>query len=230
MSSPATHINAAAFSVRGFTSTRKIVGVIAVAVIFIVPALIYGVPANKDLLNHFRFALPFYDSLGAGHFYPSWLAESNSGYGDPSFRFYPPALYYLLSLTRALTGNWYAATLLSLGLLTRGCTGMYFWTRTILSESSRCGGNTLALAPYHVNQLYQAFLLAEFAGAAVCRLRSDFLNVFAGVGVTAMWPDCGAYALLTLTHLPLAVVGSLAWVFMVSFELSGNVGASHCGC
>jgi uncharacterized membrane protein len=77
----------------------------------IVPAILWGIPSNLDLTNHFRFTLPFYDAIAAGDLYPGWLAESNGGYGDPSFRFYPPALYYLLALARLVIGNWYGATL-----------------------------------------------------------------------------------------------------------------------
>ena len=214
MSSEAAHFTAMKSSITASSTTRKcLTCVLLVSVIFIAPALCFGIPSNKDLLNHFRFALPFFDSLSSGQLYPGWLAESNSGYGDPSFRFYPPALYYLLSLGKALTGNWYVGTLLTLALLsTVSGLGMYFWTRSILSESSAMWAAILyALAPYHVNQLYQAFLLAEFAGAAVlpfafgfvervCR-RGRFQDV-AGLAAT--------YALLILTHLPLAVMGSLA--------------------
>jgi len=214
MSSEAAHFTAMKSSITASSSTRKcLTWAILVSVIFIAPALFFGIPSNKDLLNHFRFALPFFDSLSSGQLYPGWLAESNSGYGDPSFRFYPPALYYLLSLGNALTGNWYVGTLLTLALLsTLSGLGMYFWTRSILSETCAMWAAILyALAPYHVNQLYQAFLLAEFAGAAVlpfafgfvervCR-RRRFQDV-AGLAAT--------YALLILTHLPLAVMGSLA--------------------
>jgi 6-pyruvoyl-tetrahydropterin synthase-like protein len=214
MSSPATQINATNFSMVESSSTKEsVVWVILVSAVFIAPALIYGIPSNKDLLNHFRFALPFYDSLSSGHFYPAWLAESNSGYGDPSFRFYPPALYYLLSLAKALTGSWYVATLLTLGLLSiLGGLGMYFWTRSILSDSCAMWAAVLyAVAPYHVNQLYQAFLLAEFAGAAVLPFAFGFVERVCQRGryrdVAGL---AAAYALLTLTHLPLAVMGSLA--------------------
>lgn len=201
-------------SITEFSSTRKCLAwAVLVSVIFIAPALVFGIPSNKDLLNHFRFALPFFDSLSSGQLYPGWLAESNSGYGDPSFRFYPPALYYLLSLSKALTGNWYVGTLLTLALLsTLSGLGMYFWTRSILSETCAMWAAILyALAPYHVNQLYQAFLLAEFAGAAVLPFAFGFvervcrrgrLQDVAGLAAT--------YALLILTHLPLAVMGSLA--------------------
>jgi hypothetical protein len=187
--------------------------VIIAAVAILAPALIYGVPSNRDLFNHFRFALPFYDSLRSGHLYPAWLAESNSGYGDPSFRFYPPALYYLLALARALARNWYAATLLTFVLLSvLAGLGMYFWTRSILPANTAMWAAILyTLAPYHVNQLYQAFMIAEYAGAAVlpfafgfvervCRHRR--MRDVAGLAAT--------YAVLVLTHLPLSVIGSIA--------------------
>jgi hypothetical protein len=214
MSSQATHIEATKVSVGEFSrKTKSLVWVVLVSVAVIAPALVYGVPANKDLLNHFRFALPFYDSLSSGHLYPGWLAESNSGYGDPSFRFYPPALYYLLSLAKALTGNWYVATLLSLGVLSvLGGLGMYFWTRSILSESSAMWAAILyALAPYHVNQLYQALLLAEFAGAALLPIAFGFVERVCRRGRYRDLAGLAAtYGLLIFTHLPLAVIGSLA--------------------
>src|SRR6266568_5906868 len=86
------------------------VHMIAVAVVgfaVVMPMMFWGVPSALDLSNHFRFALPFYDALRSGHLYPGWLADSNNGFGDASFRFYPPGLYYLLAAARALSGNWY---------------------------------------------------------------------------------------------------------------------------
>src|SRR6185436_3805249 len=68
-----------------------------------------------------------------------------------------------------------------------------------------------ALAPYHLNQLYQATLLAEWAGTALLPFAFGFVERVcdkrqrrdvAGLALV--------YALLVLTHLPLAVIGSLA--------------------
>jgi uncharacterized membrane protein len=77
--------------------TVHILALTGVAFAVVVPMILWGMPSALDLSNHFRFALPFYDALRSGHLYPGWLAESNHGFGDASFRFYPPALYYLLS-------------------------------------------------------------------------------------------------------------------------------------
>lgn len=202
---------------RVWTFSRPTAGPLILVIVaslgIIGPALIFGVPSNIDLTNHFRFALPFYDALVHGEFYPSWLAESNSGYGDPSFRFYPPAFYYLLATSRFLIGNWYAATLLAYAAVSLAAgLGMFFWTKAILPASRATWASLFyGLAPYHVNQLYQATLLAEWAGSAILPFVFGFVERVCKNGrrrdVAGL---AGTYALLVLTHLPLAVIGSLA--------------------
>src|SRR2546425_12836400 len=114
MSARAIQIPRAGFSATSLlTRNRCVLLVVLVGIAIMAPAMIFGIPSNRDLSNHFRFALPFFDALRSGHFHPGWLAESNAGYGDASFRFYPPALYYLLALTRTLTVNCYTGTLLA---------------------------------------------------------------------------------------------------------------------
>ncbi len=193
--------------------TRHLIILVLVAIAIMGPLLLWGVPSNNDLSNHFRFALPFYDALRSGHFYPGWLAEANHGFGDASFRFYPPALYYLLALTRTLAGNWYLATIITFSALSvLGAVGIYFWAREFgSSEMAMWSGILYAVAPYHLNQFFQAVMLAEFAGAAVLPFAFAFTERVckrrrkrdvAGLAV--------AYAVLILTHLPLAVIGSIA--------------------
>jgi len=217
MSSPSISL----FDKKSFASTLSpetghlgIVALVSFAVV--VPMVFWGVPSAKDLSNHFRFALPFYDALRNGHLYPGWLAETNHGLGDPSFRFYPPALYYLLAAARTLSGNWYTATVATFGSLSMmGALGMYLWAREFTSSrNAMWAGIFYAVAPYHLNQLFQALMLAEFAGAAVlpfaflfvervCRHRRR--QDIAGLAVS--------FALLLLTHLPLAIIGSIALSF-----------------
>jgi hypothetical protein len=193
--------------------TRGMLWLVVVSLAIMTPTLVWGIPASRDLTNHFRFALPFYDSLRAGNFYPGWLAESNAGYGDASFRFYPPALYYLLALARMITGNWSAATLLTATLLfIVGGLGVTFWARVLgYGQTAVWAGILYTVAPYHLNQFFQSFMFAEFAGAAILPFafaltervcREGRSRDIAGLAV--------AYALLILTHLPLAVIGSIA--------------------
>lgn len=187
--------------------------VAAVCFAVMIPAVLWGIPSNLDLTNHFRFTLPFYDAIAAGNFYPSWLAESNGGYGDPSFRFYPPAFYYLLAASRFLIGNWYDATLVVFIVVSVvSGLGIYLWARSFLSsQTAAWAGIFYALAPYHINQLYQAAMLAEWAGSAVLPFVFAFVDRviqrgkprdIAGLAIS--------YGLLLFTHLPLAVIGSIA--------------------
>jgi uncharacterized membrane protein len=196
----------------------------AVCFAVMVPAVLWGIPSNLDLTNHFRFALPFYDAIASGNFYPSWLAESNGGYGDPSFRFYPPAFYYLLAGARFLIGNWYDATLVVFIVFSVASgLGIYLWARSFLSsQTATFAAIFYALAPYHINQLYQAAMLAEWAGSAVLPFVFAFVDRviqrgkprdIAGLAIS--------YGLLLFTHLPLAVIGSLALLVYTFVRLEG---------
>src|SRR6476646_1990464 len=201
------------WSIAASPAVRRVALVVAVSFLAILPVLVFGVPSNRDLSNHFRFALPFYDAITTGNFYPSWLAESNGGYGDPSFRFYPPALYYLLTLFRFVTGEWYVATLITIAVVAiAGGLGIYFWARTVLPSSQAMWvGLFYALAPYHLNQLYQATMLAEWAGSAVLPFVFGFVDRVCERGRRRDIAGLAAtYGLLVFTHLPLAVIGSLA--------------------
>ncbi|MBA3441423.1 MAG: hypothetical protein H0T92_16310 [Pyrinomonadaceae bacterium] len=187
--------------------------VAAVGIMALLPAILLGIPDGPDIFNHYRFAVPFYDAILAGDLYPSWLALSNLGYGDPSFRFYPPGLYYLLAAFRLLTGDWHTASLWTFTLLSVvGGLGAYFWASAFVPRHlAMWAGVLYAFAPYRVNEIYEASLLAEYAGGAVLPFAFAFVE---RVCRTNRRRDtaglAAAYALLLLTHLPLTVVGSLS--------------------
>lgn len=185
---------------------------VAATTLPLIPIIKNGVPTGADMLNHYRFGITYYDALRNGHMYPGWLATSNMGYGDPSVRFYPPSLYYLMAASRAVTGDWFKATLPVFAVLTfMGVCGAHFWARAFVeARFAAWAGFFYAIAPYRINESLEHFLLAEYAGGAallfafgfverVCRDRR-WSNV---VGLSA------AYAMLILTHLPLTVMGSL---------------------
>ena len=191
---------------------KAILIVIGLAALLVAPIAVWGIPEGADLANHYRFAVPFYDSIKQGHLYPGWLSESNWAYGDARFRFYPPGLYYLFALFKPLLG-WFGSTVVTFALLSSlGGLGVYFWTRSFLSPwLASLAGVLYAVAPYHLNELYQASLLAEYAACAVLPFVFAFIDRvcerrrvldIAGLGA--------AYGLFILTNLPLAVIGSLA--------------------
>ncbi len=197
----------------GHQDVRDAFLVALVAALAVLPIMIFGIPNGADLPNHLRFALPFYESLQAGHFHPGWLAESNYGLGDPRFIFYPPGLYYLLSASRMLTGEWYSASVLTFILLSvAGGLGSYFWARTVFdSRIAMWAGILYVLAPYRLNELYQASLLSEYAACSILPFAFAFVErVIKRKSIYDIAGLGASYALLILTHLPTAVIGSIA--------------------
>src|SRR5215211_7620677 len=104
-----------------------------------------------------------------------------------------------------------------------GGLGMYFWSRLMLPSSSAWWAAFFyALAPYHLNQLYQATLLAEWAGSAVLPFVFGFVDRVCERGRRRDVAGLAAtYGLLVFTHLPLAVIGSLALVVYALVRVQG---------
>jgi hypothetical protein len=197
----------------GHQDVRCAFMVAIVAVLAVLPIMIFGIPNGADLPNHLRFALPFYEALQSGHFHPGWLAESNYGLGDLRFMLYPPGLYYLLSASRMLTGEWYSASIVTFVFLSVvGGLGAYLWARSIFDPKiAMWAGILYSLAPYRLNELYQASLLSEYAACSMLPLVFAFVervskrkNIYDVVGLGA------SYALLILTNVPVAFIGSIA--------------------
>jgi hypothetical protein len=183
------------------------------AIAALAPAILWGIPASRDLQHHFRLALAFKESFSQYHFYPGWLAEANNGYGDVSLRFYPPGLGFLLAGVRTVIESWYVTAFIVFILLTLiGGVGVYLWASNFYdARIAMWAGVIYIFMPYRINELYQSSLLAEYAAAAVlpfafafterlCRERSR-RNV---AGLAA------SYALLVLTNLPMTIIGSYA--------------------
>ncbi|MDQ2855818.1 MAG: 6-pyruvoyl-tetrahydropterin synthase-related protein, partial [Acidobacteriota bacterium] len=201
--------------------SQAILIVALVGVAIMVPIMVWGIPSGGDLANHYRFALPFYDSIRGGRLYPGWLAESNYGFGDARFRFYPPGLYYLLALFKLVTG-WYWSSMVALtGLTVLGGLGTYFWARgSYPVKVAMWAGMLYTIAPYHLNELYQASLLSEYAACAVLPFVFAFVERICRRQRTGDIAGLAAsYALLVLTHLPLTVIGSLSVLVYVIFLL-----------
>src|SRR5207244_5771997 len=128
-------------------------------------------------------------------------------------RFYPPGLSYLLLIGRVLLGNWYVSALFAFFVLTLlGGLGAYFWARVFMAPSSAMWAGVLYIfPPYHLNELFQSSLLAEYAAAAILPFAFGFTErICRGGGRRDMAGLAASYAALVLTHTPLTVIGSYA--------------------
>ena len=183
------------------------------AIAALAPAILWGVPASRDLQHHFRLALAYKESFSHYNFYPGWLAEANNGYGDVSLRFYPPGLGFLLAGVRTAIESWSATALIAFTLLTLiGGVGVYLWAKSFCDPRiAMWAGVIYIFMPYRINELYQSSLLAEYAAAAVLPFVFAFTEKLCREGgrrnVAGL---AAAYALLVLTNLPMAIIGSYA--------------------
>ncbi len=183
------------------------------AVVLTLPIYYFGMPSGNDLPQHFRFIHTFYDAVHAGEIYPVWPGETNLGFGDIGIRFYPPVAYYAVVLFRSFTDSWTTAISAAICFwFFTGGLGTFLLSRESFSDRASAIASIVFMAmPYHANQIYNAGLFAEFAGLAI--LPYCFLFVRRTV-LTGRTTDIAAlsvaYALLILTHLPLAIIGSVA--------------------
>lgn len=191
------------------------------------PIFINGTPKGNDLQQHFQFAVTFYNAILEGDFVPSLSTATNFGFGDVGVRFYPPLSYYAIAVFRMVTGSWHSAAAINfLFWFFLGGLGIYLWSREHFSDAaSLAAAVAYMIAPYHVNEVYNASFFAEFAGAGVL----PFCFLF----VTRLCKNASplnvaclavAYAALVLTHLPTAVIGSAGLLIFALFSLRGRDG------
>ncbi|MFN0279948.1 MAG: 6-pyruvoyl-tetrahydropterin synthase-related protein [Pyrinomonadaceae bacterium] len=184
----------------------------AISIAAMLPAYYYGVPSGNDQRQHYQFAYTVYESLSSGVLYPHFAPDTNHGFGDYGIRFYPPLTYYLLSAGYYIVGDWSVASLIvfTLVLFFSGL-GVFLWVREHFDERHAVIAAFLAIvAPFHLNELYNNGLYAEFVASAVVPFCFLFVTRLCR---DAKWSDtvalAVAYALLILSNLPMTVIFSI---------------------
>ena len=183
------------------------------AAIAMLPIYWNGVPVGNDQTQHFQFAATVYNSVMSGDIYPSFAAATNHGLGDYGLRFYPPLTYYALSAAFFVVRDWYFAGIICFSLIFfAGGIGIYLWAREEFAPPPALIAVILYIfAPYHLNQLYNNGLFAEFFATAIipfcflCLTRTTRNGRWIDVLGLAI-----AYSLLILTHLPMTIICSVA--------------------
>ena len=185
--------------------------IFAAALLLVLPIFFFGIPRGNDLPQHIQFAVTYDHSIRSGELMPVWSPLTNDGYGDVGTRFYPPLTYYVLFIFAFVSGGLFNGTVLAVFFWTflSGC-GAYFLAREFTPHRyAVLAGLIYMVMPYHLNEIYNASLYAEYSAAAI--LPFCFLFVYricrergwGGVFALAL-----AYGLLILTHLPTALMAS----------------------
>ncbi|HUF02697.1 MAG TPA: 6-pyruvoyl-tetrahydropterin synthase-related protein [Aridibacter sp.] len=192
----------------------KVLAVAGFALVAVISAAWNGIPYGNDLTQHYQFAAAVSEAMSRGEYYPSLSPEANGGVGDYGIRFYPPLAYYALALAFNVFGSWFwASILVFFAVYFAGGIGVFLWTREEFPERQALIAAALfVFAPYHLNQIYNNFLYAEFAASALIPFCFLFLqrtakepSVRSAAGLAL------SYGLLVLTHLPSLIFCSIAF-------------------
>ena len=196
----------------------------------ILPVAYFGIPENYDLGQHLRFARTWHEALGSGAIIPSWGAADNEGLGSAGVRFYPPATHFVMAVLQFGTGSWYDTLWVTMLLwMFVGSVGVFKLANEWSSiPVSLCSAALYAVVPYHLLQVFQAFLLAEFTAAAIlpfCFLYAHRLITKGGSRNVRLFAV--AYSGLILTHIPTTIIGTLSLsVFILGFLSPENLARS----
>jgi uncharacterized membrane protein len=214
----------------------------AAATFAFIPIFARGFPNGDDAFVHYRWLTQFHQAVQKGSPYPRWLPSANNGRGSPVMLYYPPLPFFIADAFDSLVENTMRALELScwFALVISGL-AMYISARSLLSsQTSLFAALLYVFAPYHIFDLYQRSALSEYWSFAFLPLALDAIyRIAKGEGWRASFYLAISYALLLLTHLPIAfaftlvlsvfvavVVRSLGQLLQVVFGFVLGLGSS----
>ena len=159
-------VNAFKQSMKPHLPYLAILGSITLLVGF--PLFEFKIMLGHDALAYLPRSVEFYQGLSSGHVFPRWAPDFAYGYGEPTFNFNPPVVYYLTALFHVIGFGFIGAQNLALfGILVLAGLGMYLLAGQFFGPR---GGLVSAVAylfaPYLLVSLYVRYALADFAAFA----------------------------------------------------------------
>lgn len=203
---------------RKSTTSRwlHVLGGLLLLAIGALPSLLIGFPlaesGARDQDVALRWLSGFSRALADGVLWPRWLIDDQFGFGSPAFFFYPPLAYLVASILSFLPGM-NADMAIRLGMALFAAIGFGLAWRLV----HLLGGGRQAplLAGLYVATPWPAFVdqiargaFAEYATIAVLPLVGMVLLVPPARTPMRIVATGVAYALLILTHLPVAVLAA----------------------
>jgi len=203
---------------------RPTVLLIGLTILVLLPYAIRGWPVGHDSYHQLAWADAFYRQLSFGEVYPRWLVDLGVDHGVPTFFFYPPAAFYLVSFLLPLVGGPAQALMVSAIIsVACGVAGIYRWLHTRFdSTSSVSGALVFLLMPYHlVIDLAVRSAYSELWGLALMPWILMSIDYSSKSFIRGLVATATLIALLILTHPPTVVLFiplALLYAIYVCFE------------
>jgi hypothetical protein len=173
---------------------------------------------SQDILWHFVWSEQFYKTLMEGVLYPRWV-DTPFGYGSPTFIFYAPLTFYVISLINMITNSIILSMKVAIyfSFFLSGL-GMYFFAKKLNGQGAGLiSGVIYQLLPYHIFDLFGRGVVPElFAFIWFPLILLYIKKIFSdGKSSSVALMSC-SYAGLILTHL----VSSFMFTFvMIGYSL-----------
>ncbi len=197
---------------------------IGVTILVLLPYALRGWPAGHDSHHQLAWADAFYRQLSFDEVYPRWLVDLGVDHGVPTFFFYPPAAFYLVSFLIPLVGGPAQALMVSVIIsVACGLAGIYRWLHTRFdSTSSVSGALVFLLMPYHlVIDLAVRSAYSELWGLALMPWILISIDYTSKTFIRGLVATATLIALLLLTHPPTSVLFipfALLYAIYICFE------------
>ena len=133
-----------------------------------IPLFQFKLMTGHDFLAYLPRSFEFYQGLNSGQVFPRWSADFAFGYGEPTFNFSPPVVYYLTAFFHVIGFSFLSAeNLAAFAILVLSGLGMYLLAGQAFGPR---GGLVAAVAylfaPYLLVSLYVRHALADFSAFA----------------------------------------------------------------
>jgi hypothetical protein len=174
-----------------------------------------GLIASYDIFFHAVWSEQFHNALSEGVFYPQWV-DTPFGYGSPTFIFYAPLSFYLISLLNSSIGSHMLSLkiLIYLSFFLSGIS-MYLFARKLNGDrAGLVSAIVYQLMPYHISELFLRGSIPALVAFIWFPLILLFIReLFIGKKNSAVISLGLVYAGLIMTH--------LASSFMFTFIMVG---------
>jgi hypothetical protein len=200
-------------------SKRNLVDIVILAIVPLIITLPLflsnGIIASYDIFFHFVWSEQFHHTFTEGVLYPRWV-DTPFGYGSPTFIFYAPLSFYVISLMNVLTMSHIMSIKIAicLSFFLSGLT-MYLFVKKMSGQNAGLiSGIFYQLIPFHISELFLRGSVASHVAFIWFPLILLFIReIFIGKKLSSIAFVSLAYAGLILTHLVSA--------FMFTFVMIG---------
>ncbi len=188
---------------------RAFVFIVIAATLAVIPMLLFGNVWGHDFDFHVPRWMDAAQQFREGIVFPRWAGGSNSGFGDPSFIFYPP-LSWMLGATLGSVLPW------------RVVPGTYVWLVVVLAGTAmwKCASDWLdppdavmasllyAVNPYIMVMIYKRCSYGELLASALFPLLVWSAVRMGRDASKTTFPLAIAFAAIWLADLPAGVIAS----------------------